>query len=302
MDKIYDVVIVGGGPAGLSAAVYAASEGLSTVLLEQEAPGGQASTSSKIENYLGFPTGLSGQALAGRAQIQAMKFGAKIVLPYTATSLDCTKHPYTLHLCDTGTLKARSIVVTSGAKYRSLNLEDAHKFDNAGIYYAATPMEGEICSDEEIIVVGGGNSAGQAAVFLANYAKHVHILVRGTSLSSTMSDYLIGRIDAGEKITLHTETEITALYGEKNLEAVEWTNTKSKNTEKRSIKHIFLMIGAVPHTDWIQDCVQLDDKGFICTGVDIVGNKKMAVTAFSHDVGKLSTRCFWRRGCPLRFN
>ena len=272
LSKIYDVIIVGGGPAGLSAAVYAASEGLDTVLLEQEAPGGQASTSSKIENYLGFPTGLSGQALAGRAQIQAMKFGAKIVLPYTATAINCDSHPYTIDLCNKNKIQARSVIVSSGARYRSLEIDRAHDFDNAGIYYAATPMEAEICSGDEVIVVGGGNSAGQAAVFLSQKAKHVHKKKKKNSLSSTMSEYLINRILASETITLHTETEIVALHGDARLEAVEWKDVNN-TIEKRDIKHIFLMIGAVPHTEWLQDCIELDDKGFISTGVDIVGHK-----------------------------
>ncbi len=269
-NKIYDVIIVGGGPAGLSSAVYAASEGLSTVLLEQEAPGGQASTSSKIENYLGFPTGLSGQALAGRAQIQAMKFGAKIVLPYTVTSVDCSKHPYTISLCNKGELKTRSIVIATGAKYQSLVLENCHEFDNAGIYYAATPMEAEICNNEEIIVVGGGNSAGQAAVFLSKHAKHVHMLIRSKSLSASMSEYLIHRIEASNKITLHTETEICELNGNGKLKSVTLENKGHKKTY--DIKQVFLMIGASPNTDWLQDCVSLDERGFVFTGLDAESN------------------------------
>ena len=276
-DSVHDVIIVGGGPAGLSAAVYAASEGLSTLLLEQEAPGGQASTSSKIENYLGFPTGLSGQALAGRAQIQAMKFGAKIILPYTVKGINCEQNPFEIELCSGAKIKSRAVIVASGARYRSLHLENARNYDNAGIYYAATPMEAEICRNEEVIIVGGGNSAGQAAVFLSKHARHVHILVRSHGLAASMSEYLIDRINASEKITLHTQTEITALEGEKNLEKVTWLDKENDKTSTHDIQHVFLMIGAVPHTEWLKNCVELDDKGFIRTGIDIVDNKDWAL-------------------------
>lgn len=270
---IYDVAIVGGGPAGLSAAVYAASEGLDTVLLEQEAPGGQASTSSKIENYLGFPTGLSGQALAGRAQVQAMKFGAKIILPHMVDAVDCSTSPFALTLCNKTIVQARSIVVASGARYRTLDFENCQQFDNNGVYYAATPMEGEICKNEEIIVVGGGNSAGQAAVFLSKHASHVHMLVRGTGLAATMSDYLVNRIYASERITLHTETSITALTGDRHLESVTWQCKRENTPAQKPIRHVFLMIGAVPHTNWLKKCISLDDKGFIHTGLDVAGTQ-----------------------------
>ncbi len=263
----YDVLIVGGGPAGLSSAVYAASEGLDTVLLEQEAPGGQASTSSKIENYLGFPSGISGHGLASRAQVQAMKFGAKIMLPYEVNDVNCDVYPYEVILNNNEVLKTRSIIVASGAKYRSLTLDNAHDFDNAGIYYAATPMESELCKGQEAIVVGGGNSAGQAAVYLSNHASHVHILIRKDSLRATMSDYLIERIIASPKITLHTHTEITALEGKRNLEKVTWRNNHTNKEETHSINHVFLMIGAVPNTQWLNDCVSLDKRGFIKTGM-----------------------------------
>lgn len=272
-EAVHDVVIVGGGPSGLSAAVYAASEGLDTVLLEQEAPGGQASTSSKIENYLGFPTGLSGQALAGRAQLQAMKFGAKIILPYGVTKIDCETYPYTLHMCNKKTVKAKSVILATGAQYRRLHLDNATQFDNAGVYYAATPMEGEICKGEEIVVVGGGNSAGQAAVFLSKQAKHVHMLVRGDSLASSMSEYLIDRINASEKITLHTQTEISKIDGDRHLEQVEFHHKTTGKKEIRAIRHLFLMIGAMPNTEWFANCTSLDGKGFVQTGVDIVGHK-----------------------------
>ena len=268
-DDVYDVAIVGGGPSGLSAAVYAASEGLNTIVLESEAPGGQASTSSKIENYMGFPTGISGQALAGRAQVQAMKFGAKIILPHAVKTLDCESYPYSLTLCSQEKIKARSVIVASGAQYRGLDLENCHTFDNAGVYYAATPMEGEICSGEEIVIVGGGNSAGQAAMFLSTHAAHVHILIRKDTLVGSMSEYLISRIAASPKITLHTHTEITALKGDAKLKSVEWTNRETGDKETHDIRHVFLMIGAQANTEWIKECIQLDSKGFICTGLNV---------------------------------
>ncbi|TQV78788.1 FAD-dependent oxidoreductase [Exilibacterium tricleocarpae] len=273
-DHVYDVAIVGAGPAGLSAAVYAASEGLSTLLLEQEAPGGQAGTSSKIENYLGFPTGISGQALAGRAQIQAQKFGAKIALPHGVTDIVRENgKAYTLSLCDQQKITAKCVVVTTGATYRTLGIEDDRRFDNAGVYYAATAMEAGLCENSDVIVVGGGNSAGQAAVFLSGHARHVHILVRGPGLGATMSDYLVGRINSSEKITLHTQTQITRLDGERHLETVTWHDSKNDKSETHPIRHVFLMIGAMPNTDWLQNCVQLDDKGFVCTGLQIADNE-----------------------------
>ena len=267
-NHVYDVTIIGGGPAGLSAAVYAASEALDTVLIEAEAPGGQASTSSKIENYLGFPTGISGQALAGRAQVQAQKFGATIALPFSATNLDCQTHPFTLTLDNQTKIKTKAVVIASGARYRTLDFE--HSFDNAGVYYAATAMEGSICQNEPVIVVGGGNSAGQAAVFLSRHASHVHILVRGESLKASMSDYLVGRINASDRITLHTQTEITALKGERHLEKVTWYNSSTDKMETHAIRHVFLMIGAVPNTQWLQNCLTLDERGFVCTGIQLI--------------------------------
>lgn len=271
-NHVYDVAVVGGGPAGLSAAVYAASEGLSTILLEAEAPGGQAGTSSKIENYLGFPTGISGQALAGRAQVQAMKFGATIALPHKVIGIDCTHRPYALQLCDKDcdamSVKAKNIVVAAGASYRTLDLGNARDFDNAGCYYAATSMESNLCEDEEVIVVGGGNSAGQATVFLSGFAKHVHLLIRRDSLSSTMSDYLVSRIHSSSRITLHTHTEITALHGQSHLEEVTLTNLKTGQVETKPIRHVFLMIGATPNTSWLSNAVVTDEKGFIKTNLN----------------------------------
>lgn len=264
-NHVYDVAIIGAGPAGLSAAVYAASEALDTVVIESEAPGGQASTSSKIENYLGFPTGISGQALAGRAQLQAQKFGATLALPFSVVNINCQTQPLNLTL-DNGTkIKTKAIVIATGARYRTLNIE--HPFYYAGVYYAATALERDICQNEQIIVVGGGNSAGQAAVFLSRYASHVHILIRGESLKDSMSDYLIERIDASDRITLHTQTEITDLKGDRHLEEVIWHNSSTDKTETHAIRHVFLMIGAIPNTKWLQNCLTLDERGFICTGV-----------------------------------
>ncbi|MEB3289786.1 MAG: FAD-dependent oxidoreductase [Leptolyngbya sp.] len=271
--QTYDVAIVGAGPAGLSAAVYAASEGLNTLLLEGEAPGGQASTSSKIENYLGFPTGISGQALAGRAQTQAMKFGATIALPRQVVGLDCQRHPFRLQLCDQDcaaqTVQAKTVIIASGATYRTLQVENGRKFDNAGVYYAATAMEGNLCKNEDVIVVGGGNSAGQAAVFLSSQAHHVHLLIRRDSLTDTMSDYLIGRILSSDRITLYPNTEIVELQGNHHLEQVSWKNLKTGQVKTNLIRHVFLMIGAVPNTSWLNDCLATDDKGFIKTGLDV---------------------------------
>ncbi|WP_207533568.1 FAD-dependent oxidoreductase [Desertivirga arenae] len=265
-DHIYDVAIIGAGPAGLSAAVYAASEGLSTVLIECEAPGGQAGTSSKIENYLGFPLGISGEDLSGRAQVQAHKFGATIALPYVVENIDCSTRPYKLSLDHHCRIQSRAIIIASGARYSKLNLPEEERFEGAGIYYAATAMEGDICKDEEIIVIGGGNSAGQAAVFLTRFASHVHILIRREGLEATMSDYLIQRIKASGRISIHPYTEVTELRGEQSLEEVTWKNNQTGETESKSIRHLFLMIGALPNTSFINRCLLLDKKGFGVTG------------------------------------
>jgi len=268
-ETLVDIAVVGAGPSGLAAAVYAASEGLNTLVLEAEAPGGQAGTSSKIENYLGFPTGISGQALAGRAQVQAQKFGARILVPREVRRLDCSARPYALELDDGTTLRARAVVIATGARYRRLDhLPDFERFEGGnGIHYAATAIEAGLCENEEVIVVGGGNSAGQAAVFLSRHAAHVHMLIRGDGLAASMSDYLVGRIEASERITLHRGTEITALAGERHLERVTWTNRGTGETETRAAANVFLMLGAVPNTEWLRDCgVLLDDNGFVGVG------------------------------------
>lgn len=263
----YDVAVVGAGPAGLASAVYAASEGLETVVLEAMAPGGQAGTSSKIENYLGFPTGISGMALAGRAQVQAQKFGAKLVISRSVTGIDCESTPYRLSLEGGGTVSARAVVIATGARYRKLNVPDLARFEGQGIHYAATAMESNLCTGEEVIVVGGGNSAGQAAVFLSRTVAHVHLLVRASGLAATMSDYLVQRIQSSPRITLHTRTEITALDGDTLLRQVTWVHRPTGELTTRRIGNVFVMIGAEPNTEWLNGCLELDGKGFIKTGV-----------------------------------
>jgi len=270
-DKIYDVAVVGAGPAGLAAAVYAASEGLSTIVIESMAPGGQAGTSSKIENYLGFPTGISGQALAGRAQAQAQKFGARLAISRAVVSLDCGGAPYRLRLDNGQFLPARAVVVATGARYRKLDVPDYERFEGQGIHYAATGMEAQLCTGEEVIVVGGGNSAGQAAVFLSRNVAHVHILVRAPGLAATMSDYLVQRIASSPKITLHARTEITALAGDEYLREVTWTNRDTGLAETRRVANVFVMIGAEPNSEWLGGCLDLDAQGFVQTGRDADG-------------------------------
>jgi thioredoxin reductase (NADPH) len=266
--QVLDVVVVGAGPAGLAAAVYAASEGLNVLMVETTAPGGQAGSSSKIENYLGFPTGISGQNLAGRAYAQAQKFGAKLIIARSATKLS-GKRPYKIEFDDGHSVLGRTVVIATGAQYRKLPLKNLDGFEGMGIYFGATFIEAQLCTNEEVIVVGGGNSAGQAAVFLSEMSKHVHMLVRSNGLAETMSRYLIRRIEESPKITLHTRTEIAALEGENHLERVQWRDKNTGATEMHDIRHIFLMTGATPNTQWLNDCVALDDKGFVRTGSDL---------------------------------
>jgi thioredoxin reductase (NADPH) len=265
-EGIHDVVVVGAGPAGLAAAVLAASEGLSALVLESTAPGGQAGSSSKIENYLGFPTGISGAALAGRAVVQARKFGAEIAIPRQVESVDC-RRPYTIRVEGHGAVRARTIVIASGAQYRKLALPNLDRFEGAGVYYAATSIESNVCGGDEVIIVGGGNSAGQAAVFLARTARHVHVVVRRDGLTATMSRYLITRIEQTPNITVHAQCEIEALEGDTRLERVRWR--KRDGVEEHAIRHVFSMTGAVPNTSWLNGCVALDEKGFVKTGPDV---------------------------------
>jgi len=280
---VRDVVIVGAGPAGLAAAVYGASEGLDVLVVESNAPGGQAGLSSRIENYLGFPTGVTGQELAGRALTQAEKFGAEILVAKAATKLTCDRQPYSIQLDDGPALSgvegpriaARTVVIATGAEYRRPAIANLSRFEGAGVYYSATFMESQLCGGEEVIVVGGGNSAGQAAVFLSQSAKRVHILVRSTDLADTMSRYLIRRIEETPAIVLRTSTEIVELDGDRQLESVRWRN-RDGSVESHDIRHVFLMTGAVPNTAWLRGCVALDAKGFVKTGSDLARDELAA--------------------------
>jgi thioredoxin reductase (NADPH) len=267
--SVHDLIVVGAGPAGLSAAVYAASEGLDVLVLEATAPGGQAGSSSKIENYLGFPTGISGQALAGRAYTQAQKFGAHVRIAQPAAGFRCECKPYSIDIGGGATVRGRSVVVATGAVYRKPPLESLGRFEGIGVYYGATFMEAQLCAGEEAIVIGGGNSAGQAAVFLAQSARHVHLLVRSDGLAATMSRYLIRRIEDHPAITLHTHAELVGLEGETHLERVRWRDGVSGRDEEHAIRHLFVMTGAVPATQWVDGCLALDPNGFIKTGPEL---------------------------------
>ena len=267
--RVRDLIVVGAGPAGLAAAVYGASEGLDVLVLEIGTPGGQAGSSSKIENYLGFPTGISGLALAGRALVQAQKFGAEIRTASPAMRLKCESRPYTIELSSGASVKGRCIVLASGVEYRQLNLEDAARFLGVGIYYGASATEARRCRGDEVVVVGGGNSAGQAAVFLAGTSRVVHMLVRARGLADTMSNYLIRRIQETANIRLHVHTQITSFEGTDELERVTWKSSSTGATETSPIRHVFLMTGAVPSTHWLAGCVALNEKSFIVTGPDV---------------------------------
>ncbi len=266
---VRDVVIVGAGPAGLAAAVYAASEGLDVLVIEANAPGGQAGSSSRIENYLGFPTGVSGQDLAARAYTQARKFGADVIIADRATELTCDRTPYKIDIDNGQRVPSRAVIIASGAEYRKLPIENLSRFEGAGVYYVATFMEGQLCRGEEAVIVGAGNAAGQAAVFLATTAAHVHMLVRGTGLAESMSRYLIRGIEQSPNITVHTSTELTSVEGEDHLEHMQWVHRPSGSTEQHDIRHVFVMTGAVPSTGWLEGCIALDANGFIKTGPDL---------------------------------
>ena len=266
---VCDVVIVGAGPAGLAAAVYGASEGLDVLVFESNVPGGQAGSSSRIENYLGFPTGISGLDLTGRAYAQAQKFGARVVVAKGATRLACDGRQYTVHIDDGPPIPARAVIIATGAEYRKPALENLSAFEGAGVYFGATRMEAQLCVGEEVVVVGGGNSAGQAAVFLAATAHRVHMLVRGPGLADTMSRYLIRRIEENPAIVLRTHTEVVALEGNGALERVRWRQSTTGEIESHDISHVFMMTGAVPNTRWLDGCIVLDEKGFVKTGPDL---------------------------------
>ena len=266
--QLRDLVVIGAGPSGLAAAVYGASEGLDVVVLETSSPGGQAGSSSKIENYLGFPTGISGQDLAGRAYMQAQKFGAKMLIA-RATRIVCDHSPYIVEAENGARIPARTILIATGAQYRKLPLKNLSQFEGAGVYYGATFVERQLCSGEEVIVIGGGNSAGQAAVFLAQTTKRVYILVRSAGLATSMSRYLIRRIEESPNVIVKPYTEIIALEGNLSLDSVRWRNNKTGQIENHSIKRIFVMTGADPNTGWLNGCLVLDTKGFIKTGPDL---------------------------------
>jgi len=267
--RIRDVAIVGGGPAGLAAAVYAASEGLDAVVIEADFPGGQAGSSSKIENYLGFPTGVSGLELTRRAVVQAEKFGAQMMVGQRVVKFQCDQRPYRLWLENGTVLQARSIVIAAGAQYNTPNVANLKQFEGNGVYYAATFMESQLCGGNEVVVIGGGNSAGQAAAFLAETAHKVYMLVRGKTLSESMSRYLIQRITKHPVIELHLETELVALEGESHLERVTWLDRSSGERSTHDIRHVFVMAGASPHSDWLRGCVALNQQGFVLTGRDL---------------------------------
>lgn len=267
--RVSDLVIVGAGPAGLAAAVYGASEGLEVLVLESGSPGGQAGSSSRIENYLGFPTGISGLDLTGRAYAQAQKFGAQVLIAKGATRLSCDRQPYEVRLAEGSSIRARAVIIATGAEYRRPPLPNLSQFEGAGVYYTAMPMEAQLCVGEDIIVVGGGNSAGQAAVFLAQSATRVFMLVRGDGLADTMSRYLIRRIEDNPAIVVRPHTQIVALDGNGHLERVQWRDDGRGETETNHIRHVFMMTGAVPNSGWLQRCVALDEKGFIKTGPDL---------------------------------
>jgi thioredoxin reductase (NADPH) len=271
IDKsVRDVLVIGAGPAGLAAAVYAASEGLKTLVIEKSAPGGQAASSSKIENYLGFPTGLSGQELANRSIAQAQKFGAQLMVAQSVVHIDSGRQPYKVILESGLKFNARSIVIATGAQYARLPVEEAEAFTGRGVYYNATYMEAQLCDSEEVVVVGGGNSAGQAAVFLAQTSSKVHLLVRSRKLSESMSQYLVARIEAHPKIEIHYLTEIGAVTGTAHLESIVWKDDSIGLEATKPIRHVFVMAGAAPRTEWLEDSFVLDKKGFLVTGPDLV--------------------------------
>jgi thioredoxin reductase (NADPH) len=267
--QVRDIVIVGAGPAGLAAAVYAASEGLDVLVIERGAPGGQAGSSSRIENYLGFPTGLSGQELANSAIAQSEKFGAKIMVARTVDGLNCDERPYRISLDDGQQIAARSIVLATGAAYNQPALPNIDRFTGRGIYYNATFMEGQLCCGDPVIVIGGGNSAGQAAVFLAQNTKGVRMLVRSAELAATMSRYLIRRIEENPLIQVHFNSELVSLCGDDHLEEVAWCDKVTDEVTTQPVRHVFVMTGASPKTEWLAGCLSLDPRGFVLTGSDL---------------------------------
>jgi thioredoxin reductase (NADPH) len=277
-DKLFDLVIVGAGPAGLAAAVYGASEGLSTLLLDSVGPGGQAGTSSKIENYMGFPLGISGQQLADGALIQAEKFGARIVVPAVVTKITCNGiGGHSLDIEGMATIETKCVILAPGAHYRKLEVENQDRYEGRGIYYAATNVERVMCGESTVAVVGAGNSAGQAAVFMSDNARHVFLIVRGDSLRKTMSSYLASRIERSDRITVLTNSEICAMEGDPSLESITIVDRSSGQYRSEAVSGIFVMIGAVPHTGWVPPEIVLDPKGFILTGQSVVQEGKWSL-------------------------
>ena len=267
--QMHDLVIIGAGPSGLAAAVYGASEGLDVIMLEASSPGGQAGSSSRIENYLGFPSGISGQELAGRAYTQAQKFGAQVLIA-KGTRLACEHKPYVVEMENGARIQTRTIVIATGAEYRRPPLKNLSRFEGAGVYYSATFVEAQLCSgEEEVVVVGGGNSAGQAAMFLGDTVKRVNMLIRSASLAESMSRYLIRRIEQTPTVIMRPHTEIVELEGGNHLESVHWRNNQTGQIEEHNVRHVFIMTGADPNTRWLDGCVALDAKGFIKTGPDL---------------------------------
>src|SRR5215475_1824547 len=288
-DKLYDVAVVGSGPAGLATAVYAASEGLSVAVLDSRAYGGQAGASMRIENYLGFPTGISGQALAGRAFTQAQKFGAEIWIPVAAKSLDCAYGNGLFALAtECGQLlRARSVVVASGARYRRPEIENLAAFEGKGVWYWASPIEAKLCAEQEVALVGGGNSAGQAAVFLSGHARKIYMIIRGGGLGASMSRYLIERIEATPNIELIFNAEVTGLEGNADggLEQVRWKSRLAPDVDTLDVRNLFLFVGADPATGWLDGCgVRMDRGGFVLTGVPIEGGANRPVVALETTV------------------
>ncbi len=265
--EVRDLVVIGAGPAGLSTAVYAASEGLDVLMIESRSPGGQAGSSSRIENYLGFPTGVAGQELAQKALVQAEKFGAELAVARTVLRLNCDR-PYRIELGADTVVRARAVVIASGVRYRKPDIPNLSSFEGIGVYYGATQVEAILCEGEDVIVVGGGNSAGQAAVYLSGVSRHVTMMVRGPGLRETMSRYLIRRIEDTPNITLKTHCRIVGMEGTTRLERVTWREGDSKPANS-DVRHVFLMTGADPNTAWLQDCIALDDKGYVKTGSDL---------------------------------
>ena len=272
-DKVYDLAIVGAGPAGLAAAVYGASEGLDTVVLEKTAPGGQAGCSSKIENYMGFPTGLSGTDLANRALLQAQKFGAQFTTPAEVVAIKCNSHYNVLKLANGESITSRCILIATGVSYRKLEIEGCEKFDGSGVYYSATKIEAQICRDSTVVIVGGGNSAGQAAIFLSEYAEQILLLVRGDNLNENMSQYLVKRLPQIDNIKLLVNTEIEEMDGDAILRTVEIRNNKTQQTQTVETSAVFIFIGATPRTNWLSAKIDVDRKGFIKTGTQIFQSK-----------------------------